>query len=585
MHYTNDGRRQVGVKDAKGEMLCGVRGQDRSTGGLRLEVCARVTCRSLWYPGVATLLGLDIALDSKDHTVIWDEDGDDKWTVTGTTGFTGFGVGPPPHMMSRQTSFDVPQPDVPERSPESNRSNRPSLLPARSTSSSASLLRAPLPGQHVPDYSFETAAGGLSVTVSSLGSTSMASTVTLDSRRSQPNSSSEDDQRPFAPSVPVTVHVNMNDLIPPNKNSIVLEVTGRIVIIPRSGQDSLYNDRAGRSADADIGPLVPLPVFRVLSSETEHMTTTVRNDADMMSVEVYNAFGDVHDPQARKTVLQRNAHTKLGVDGGRIGLRSLVSSLVTPEELSSRTPPASRPRTPSNGMRRKSSSYFRPGEVSGVSASGMATPSKPRRDGPLMISYVLSTVTPLLNASTGLPDTYAVRVSLPAPPGSDMDWLEFGLALPAPPKKSESESPSAAVSVRRTRGPPQVEVASVTVEGVPVRFETTSSSNSQNGNAVNQQTGLGVRFEETEGKEWVSWLRVHVGGGGGAVEVVYLVSDVNGVDEEQSGDMKKGKRKATEELPLQILLPIFPIPVGRVELVLEDVSGGSNLSVSFMAIY
>jgi hypothetical protein len=59
-----EGRRRVGVTDVRGEMLCTIlgRGHDQTAGkeGVLVHLDYKGTCQGIWYPGVATLLGMDV---------------------------------------------------------------------------------------------------------------------------------------------------------------------------------------------------------------------------------------------------------------------------------------------------------------------------------------------------------------------------------------------------------------------------------------------------------------------------------------------------------------------------------------------
>src|SRR6202042_1671317 len=131
-----------------------------------------------------------------------------------------------------------------------------------------------------------------------------------------------------------------------------------------------------------------------------------------------------------------------------------------------------------------------------------------------------------------LPNVYAVRVCLPAPTDANSEWLEFGLAQPSP------SSSTASLMDENHSKQPRVDIVSASVEGVPVRFETSAAVKQE----PNELVDLGVPFEEMSGKEWISWVRVHVGeAGGGNVQVDYVVKDRE--DGADSTSNRKGKRK------------------------------------------
>lgn len=557
-----DGRRRVGVREVKGEMTCVVTGKGKDkigrTEGVVMNVEYKGTCKGVWFPGVATLLGMDVGLEAKGSDVAWVSGAETKWSAGGGLGYTGFDVGPPPHTISRQSSIESPQIYVLPSSPGARPGPSPVASSRNSASSTSSLLRAPLPVQNVGEYSFEgsMASSTPSGTISSIGSLPPSSIPNISGRnraQSIDGTDSNTDSNIRPPAVPITIHVNMNDLLPPSKNLFTFTISGTILVIPRPRSHTLNSRNSSPTqsdCESDPEPLV-LPRFSVLAADAETTTTVIRNEVDGSNVEVYNSAGDIRDAQTRKTVLQKGGFTRCGADGGRITLRSVraIASLrVNRDDITDNGRPPSRPRTP-NGISRASSPSSR---------RQMHPASRPRRDGPLMIPSVVATVTPLLNGD-GAPNAYAVHVCLPAPSDADSEWLEFGLAQPSP-----SSSTAALADGYADPKPPHVEIASASVEGVPVRFETTA--------AVKQVAGLGVPFEELSGKEWVSWVRVHVGSmGGGMVVVDYIVKDQDGGMLEGSKRTKKGKD--IDGSHLNIFLPTFSLPVGRLEVNIETNSG------------
>ena len=570
-----DERRRVGVKDVKGEMTCIIRGkardQERNTAeGVIMNVEYKGTCKGVWFPGVATMLGMDVGLEAKGSDVSWVSGLSSEWEVDGGVGYTGFDVGASPRSgpASRHSSTDSsssPQIFVSPSSPDGGPLTRQRQT---STSSTSSLLRAPLPAQNIAECSFE----GSTTTASS---SSLPFTATSSMSSLLPASiyqTSDPHARP--PGVPITLHINMNELLSPAKNTFTFSIAGTILVTPRTtlprAQNQNLNSRSSSPApsggesetDPDPDPIV-LPRFTVLAADSESTSIVIRNDVDGSTggganVEVYNSTGDIYrDAQTRKTVLQKGGFTRCGEDGGRIALRSVGmqnggGKLLHPH-------PTSRPRTPTGNAVGNVI-----GRIPSNSSLRQMFPFRPRRDGPLMIPSVVATVTPLVPGGATFPNAYAVRVCLPAPADTDSEWLEFGLGQPGP---SSSILPDGGGSRRL----PRVEIANASVEGVPVRFETT---------AVVQQepeAGLRVPFEEMSGREWVSWVRVHVGGTGGAVVVIdYVVRDRDGDDSGTSTPEKgkrRGKAKAIDETNLNIFLPTFSLPVGRLEVHIDTISG------------
>ncbi|KAH8099576.1 hypothetical protein BXZ70DRAFT_973965, partial [Cristinia sonorae] len=602
---TSDGRRRVGVREVNGTTTCAVlrgasqspsRGKGRSSpeGSIVMNVEYNATCKGVWSPGVATMLGMDVGLDVGDCDVDWAPEGSGKWTVSGSTGFTGFAIGSPPSAptptaippLSRQSSasdstpFLLPSPD-----------GRPSLMNGHSSQnamrigSSASLLRVPLPTQNVPDYSFE---GSPSVTPTS----SVASLATIPSsperhRRSRASSVNdgqftdtdiEQDAKP--PNVPVTVHVNMNDLPPPSKNVLEFSISGTIVVTPRkpsSGSSSSPPPAflGGQPESPEKNPVV-LPRFRVLHCDKEITSVLVRSELNSESIDVYNATGKVSDAQSRKTVIQPGGQTRCGSEGARIAIRSMTQSPVTSlqayaalrggrsDHSTDEEPIFKTPRT--NGLLASASMS--------VSRRNMLSPSilRPMRDGPLMIPSVTATVTSLLSSTSDeegeKTSGYAVRVCLPAPSDANTEWLEFGLAIPSSSSPSSLNTP---VTDPPATGPPKVQVVSASLEGVPVHFETTVATKPEK----ESSSPVGLPFEETSGKEWVTWVKVHIGeSGGGKVEVVYLVKKTRETSEAVvKKSWWKGKAKANDSSVLDVLLPTFSLRVGRLEVDVEAQAG------------
>lgn len=557
----SDGRRRVGVKESKGEMVCLVRGRatDQRTGkeGVLMDVDYKGSCKGVWFAGVATLLGMDVGLESKGSDVSWVSGFSNNWEITGGKGYTGFDIGETRSgIIYRHDSLDSnsPQIHISSSSPHAGSSGHPGPSRHNSTSSvassSPSLLRAPLP-QNVAEYSFEGSASSSSSQLTSSQITSSMSSLPT----STPNLSRSEASHP--PGCPITLHLNMNELLSPSRNNFTFSISGTILVTPRPtirsngrSPSSPNHSPEGSGNEADPEPIV-LPRFTVLAADTESTSILVRNGVEdgNANIEVYNSTGDIRrDAQSRKTVLQKGAYTKCGEDGGRIALRSVGTP--TGADGSRMLQPPSRPVTPSSNAGRRS--------PADSPASGRKLfPTRRKRDGPLMIPSVTATVTPLVSEDGFYPDAYAVRVSLPAPT-SESEWLEFGLAKPGPA--------SGSVISLRDRGeksgkPPKVDIVSVSVEGVPVRFDTSA--------AVKQEKmgGLGVPFEEMSGKEWFSWIRVHVGNtGGGEVVVDYVVK-------ENDGGSLKGKAKAKDELMMNVFLPTFAIAVGRLEVVIEGFNG------------
>lgn len=619
-----DGRRRVGIRDVTASMTCAVLGSPRfgrkgknrawddhpigHDGSIAMKLEYSATCKGVCFPGVATMLGMDIGLDVGDCEVEWAPEGDQKWSVTGGSGFTGYAVGPPAMpTLSHQSSEDFPSLNGYPSTP-GTRSHVP-LTNGHNTShqgsTSISLMRAPLPVPQVPEYSFENSPS--SSPASSLGSLATLPSSPEKNGRSRASymngasssvSTDTDDSEPIRPpKAPITIHINMNDLLPPSKNVLTFHISGFIIVRPRNGAYfspvRTTSPTQHRPGSPDSEP-VSLPQFRVFSSDRESSSTLLQNEINEATLDVYNPTGHISDPQSRKTVLQPGGQTKCGSDGARIVVRPSIPSPPPPRRYSTSSARSSRvfadeedeedhfggrkqngfPVTPTPPS--TSSKMMRETMLLGASIS------RPKRDGPLMVHSAVVTITPRPNTSIAsrrgrrtegwkVPREYAVRVCLPVPAEAESDWLEFGLALTPPTADGAKE---------KNKDPREVHVASASVESVPVKFETFAAMKPSS-----DLEKLNVPFERVSGKEWNTWVKVHVGeSGGGMVEVVYLVN-VSGEDEvedRQKGAKWKGKEKEVDPTAMDVLLPIFSLPVGRLEVHIEAQTGMFILSFALV---
>ena len=551
---TSDGRRRVGIKDVTGNMTCVVldRRKSKTRGrisgdseeGLVMKVEYTGTCRGIWFPGVATMLGMDVKLDAGDCDVTWVPGEERKWTVIGGSGYTGFAVGPPPPASRK--SADAPPIYIMPSTPNGKTESKSSDDNQRWAGSSASLLRAPLPSG--TDDSFS------DVSPHNTPLSSIASLTTIPSspeRRSRANSGAnlQAEEEPVrSPKVPLSIHLNMNELVPPQKNSFTFTISGTILVKPPSGnalQKRFFQESSGSDSDDESHPVV-LPRFSVLYAERESNSTTVRNQLDDCTLGVHNVQGNLSDPQSLLTVLQPGNQTKCGSDGARLVVKRISEqSMYTHRPRRDESPettvrrPSSRPRTPNGFLQRT------PSSASLRQTYVFASP-KPKRDGELMIPKVTATV-------DILPAGYDVEVSLLAPTDTDSEWLEFSLAHPPSGEDKRGTQPV-------------IQVASATIDGVPVRFETTVSERPSA-----KVPALGFPVDESISQEMMTWVKVHVGeAGGGKVEVTYSVL-TEALESISAPQNRKGK--AVEPTPLDILLPSFGLRVGRLEVHIPDRSG------------
>ncbi|KAF8163441.1 hypothetical protein B0H34DRAFT_856929 [Crassisporium funariophilum] len=541
-----DGRRRVGVDEVQGEMTCIVRGKGTSSlnadvEGVLMSVEYKGQCKGIWHPGVATLLGLDVGLVAKGSDISWAQGYPSQWEVSGGTGYTGFDSDPAgnrPGLNTRASSFDpnaqiqIHTPGL-ESDPQSYQTSR-----TTSTSSMSSLLRAPLPAQNLAEYSFE----GSNTT---LPSTTLSPMGTMSSISSLPASSTPNLPQPTPirpPGSPITLHLNMNDLQPPTNNIFTFKISGTVLVTARPSLGRLNSSSTGdKPADPEA---IVLPHYTVLAAHSESTSIIVRNEVDGASLEVFHPTGDIHsDAQARKTVLQKGGFTRCGEDGGRVALKFFDT-----QNMTGHVRPVSRPRTPSNNMATR--------VPSSAPSPRVPFPARGKREGPTIIPSVQASVTALGHERGMFPEGYAVRICLQTPALTDSEWLEFGMAYGA----RAGEMPQAVQGKQQTK----VHIICASLDGVPVRAETTKAATSDAG-------GLAVvPFEQLSVKQWVSWGKVYAGTSVGSSLVMdYIVKDTQ---------VDKGKGKERLDLTeMNILLPTFLVSVARFEVVV-DVTPGLEIS-------
>ena len=561
---TREGRRRVGVVDVRGEMLCTIlgRGRDRARGedGVLVHLDYKGTCQGIWYPGVATLLGMDVGLEARGCDVSWAPGRESGWDVQGGPGYTGHDIGGAERRHTdKQVSFDMPTLTVSSKLPTSAALNGHTPSRQSSVSSTSSLLRAPLPPQNVPEYSFESAP---TTPGSETGMSSVFYTTTDNDTRDPTRASSLDQPAPDVPppSLPITLHLNINDFLPPNKNVFTYSLKGTVLVTPRTPLSPAAREDSPPTSDADDesrGLLISLPRFRVLAADSEKIETTARNSTDTPA-EVLDVYPS-SDPKARKTELARGARTRISSHGGRVALRPLpLPRALTSSPLVVRRDDVE---TPSRAMNRSRTPDARRISSSSALRESLHTALKPVRDGSLMIPYVNATVTPISSGGAEVPRSYAVCVRLPAPADVDSDWLDFGLGHVSSSQSVVKGQGGAG------GGPVRVQIVSASLDDVPVRFETTAIAKTE------PSAGSALVFEQMSGKEWETWVRVRTGASsGGLVEVTYIVKEH--IEHVKKG---KGKERARDGTGLDVILPAFSIPVGRLQVDIETPSGMSSV--------
>ncbi|KAJ7572041.1 hypothetical protein C8J56DRAFT_1009446 [Mycena floridula] len=511
-----DMRRRVGVAKSSGEMICVVRGsakiEHNGPEGILMDIEYKGKCQDVWFEGVATLLGMDVSLVAKGSDVTWAPGLPPNWEITGDVGYTGFDVGTPKRPLSRHDSLD------------SNVQLSETPHPTRhdSTSSNSSLLRAPLPVHPVAEFSFEGSASASSSSSQLTSSMSVPSTpfpaATLPETISQP------------PCQVITLHLNITDIGPPPRNVFTYRISGTVLVTPRP-----------ISPDRGLQPFDPhsivLPKFSVIPAERETTSFYISN-----SVDDSNATLEVYNPDStRKKALKKGGSTHTAESGGRIALQT-VSTPTGSSQNKLLQPPRSR--TPSGNK----------SPTRAPSPAQRLMPTRSKRDGPVMIPSVKAIVTPLVSTVGYYPDAYAVRVCFQTQ-GTGSDVLEFGLAKPGPMTASVVSIKDELIPDSK---PPKVEILSISIQGVPVRYETTAETKPEKEREIS--------FDQLSGQEWQSWIKVYLGSsGGGDIVIDYVVRD-----EEDSSP--KGKAKAKDKLLLDVFLPTFRVAVGRLEVLVESFS-------------
>ncbi|XP_006458000.1 hypothetical protein AGABI2DRAFT_183107 [Agaricus bisporus var. bisporus H97] len=473
---TRDSRRKVGVANVKGEMTCIIRGrrrakEDSEVQGLVMDIEYNASCKGIWFPGVATLVGMDIGLEAKNSDVVWLKGSQSEWSVDGGVGYTGVNIVDQdhPNIETDQKNFSV----------DSSQASIASKIPLPSASAS-SLLRAPLPSHNIVEYSFEGSRDPAVSASSQLGTLSSVSGL------SQSGAT-------CSPEAPLTLHLNINDILPPNKNPFTFTIKGTVIVTPRSAPPRVNGmGHSMQDYDETTEPIY-VPQFVVWAADVETTKILIKNDVDQLNatVEVYGPSGDMHkDPQIRKTVLQRGGSTLCGDGGARLVLKVISS-------LRDRINPA-RTQTPTGSPQDRASANMIRQSITG----------RQLFDGPSLISSIKAVVTPLISRNFSVPDAYAVRINVNARIKDGANWLEFGLARIDPGFSSTSSGKS-----------PVIRITGVNVDGVPAHYEVTETER-QGSNSIDTAT---ASFEAVGGMEWVNWVKILIPANGDNVAIDYVV--------------------------------------------------------------
>ncbi|KAH8117079.1 hypothetical protein DFH11DRAFT_1579142 [Phellopilus nigrolimitatus] len=526
-----DGRRRVGVAEVKGNMTCTVLAQLEE--GVKMRLDYQGACTGVWFPGVAIMLGMDVGLDAHGCHLTWPDDSDGRWNVDGDTALTGFSVGLPRNPLSRENSLELPQLTIRETRDTSGLLSGeapPNGPPRPSSRSSASLLRAPLPQQAVPEYSFED-----SMTPTTSGLPSSVPSITTSMTRSSFGLSTASENTPYPPSTPITIHLDMSELLPSTKNKFTFNISGTVIVSRIPG---IHDSQESSSMDSET---LPLPLFRVFSAESESISTVVRNQCDSTHVEVLGSTNSLMNNRGKKTIVPNGSQVKCGLEGSEILVKPIAPK--PPVKMEEQASSIREHRASIAATSRPSSPELL---MSALQRSQRSERSVVFRDGPLLIPWVSTDVVPVSLAKGANTWSYAVTFSLPTPVDVPSEWLEFGLSLP-PELSSLGSSPL-----------PKVEVSCASVNGVPVRFETFGQSKS---GAVDLSTAPA----DPSKRRWLSWIRVHIALAG-ALEVVYIVTGQPNERAERNGKSKTNTRRHDV---VNVFLPVFSIPVSRFEISLR----------------
>ena len=541
-----DGRRRARVSDVRAQLTCTVveRVPQDGENAVRMRLDYQGTCTGVWFPGVATFLGLDVVLDAHGSRAVWPSGNEGQWSIDGepAEALTGYFAGTPTKAVSRQESLEIPQMSL-RASPEPGTSRA-------SSGSPASLLRQQLPRQISTDVSFEDSntppTSAITSSIPSLATSMIQSSI---------NYATSPIDEGHSPSTPITLHLNMNELQPNGKNKFTFNISGTIVVSRTPGMAD--------SMDSSSLDTILIPAFRIPSADNESISTTVRNQCDGATVEILGSQLGSTQGRSNKTLVPNGSQARCGTEGSQILVRPVSPKTTIKEETDDQmTPSLLRTRR----MTSDTVSQSTPTSPDGAAgALGHSRRSLPFREGPLIIPWVAVEVVPL-PTQTDRGWKYAVTLSMPTPVDGPSEWLEFGLALP---KNLELFATISRTSV------PVLEVACASVNGVPVRFESYGHLKPEDLEVATEDPLATIKGDGTfEKRTWLGWIRVYASLPG-ALEVVYTV-------EGKQTDDRKGKRKASNvnAADVPILVPMFSIPIGKLSASIQCPAGGLFLSLN-----
>lgn len=542
----SDGRRRVGVDEGVGSLHCTILGKDdRGRAKLRLEY--EGTCKGLWFPGVATQLGLDVILDGKGRSVEWASE-DEQWEVSGATGFGGYDGATMP-----------PSPDTPDIIEEpSSRIPRPTLNQNSRISSYAtsSLLHTALPSTSMlPDYSFETTPSPTVSMINSTGTPYGHSAV------------SSGIMMPRDPTTAITIFLNIGDLPSPPQNEFNFRINGTVLLGP---------PREGDYFDGEEDAL-ELPVFRILPAEKSRIDFIVSSEmqqgVDVILPQEKRRPGMVNGlrtpPPRRKTLRRKmNIHADEGVSVVFSPASPVASPAVSPESRFQATP-----RTPTRAMLMRTPRTPRtPRPLPGMNNTGVI--ASPKVGGAYPIPWVRASVT-LLPASKQ--QSHAIQFTVPSVAVTD-GVLSFGVCLPSFLADSEDTA---------------IEIVSATADGMNCEVEVFPRNAQLDEEKLDQdsydqalrlmdfttQSGELKRDEmgEMAVRDIDSWIRIILPDENtlGNLEVHYLIAR----DPKQR--LKRKANPSSEQL--SILLPAFHVGVGTYSVDFHTPRG--KLYVAYFSVF
>ena len=522
-----DGRHMLGVDTVNGQLRSTIMGQDKE-GRTRLKLDYEGTCSGLWFPGVATHLGMEVVLDAKGRPVAWEGDG--GWDVTGGTGFTGFDAGP---AVETEESSGRPRRDS---------GIRPQMTPSRPSSyASASLLRTHMPNSSLlPDYSFETTPSPTASMLNSAASPyfTSAETPAVISDRGPPLH-------------PIGLHINIGDLPPPPRNEFNFRIRGSILLGPPEDPE-------------DDESVLVLPVFRVVSADKDNTELVVASDvAD--GVEVIMPQDRRHGRAPTRRLLRKKTEIR-AQDGVAIALELPPTTGSTPVKQPANGTPArgkfDEPKLPI--LQRRSfvriESPVRPSRSS--SLSSLAT-------GPYPIPWVRAQVTMLPQSEAYSHSVHFVVPSVAASRGI----LSFGVCLPSfliSETKASIDVVWATADGRRLSVEvfPRVPLVDESNEDLEEFERTLQLIDFKSGDEEEQEKQGGV--DDLGLRDLVSWIQIRLPEGGvtGNVEANYLIG-------RDSRPATLSKRRGRDETSL--LLPCFHVGVGTYTIEMDTPLGQSCL--------